>query len=66
MEILSQASSHTSTHKYMEQMKSRSYDKMVRNVEHGTMTPLIFSINGGLGRVATVTCIATQQVLLLA
>ena len=39
----------------MEQMKHRSYDQRVRDIEHGTMTPLIFSLNGGLGRAATVT-----------
>ena len=39
----------------MEQMKRRSYDQRVRDIEHGTMTPLIFSLNGGLGRAATVT-----------
>ena len=36
-------------------MKRRSYDQRVRDIEHGTMTPLIFSLNGGLGRAATVT-----------
>ena len=32
-----------------EQAKKRSYNDRIQNVEHGTFTPLIFSINGGMG-----------------
>ena len=30
-----------------EQEKKRKYNERVMNVEHGTFTPLVFSINGG-------------------
>ena len=38
----------------MEQLKRRSYEERVRDVEHGTFTPLIFAATGGLGRAASV------------
>ena len=39
----------------LEQSKRRAYEERIRDVEHGTFTPLIFSATGGLGRAATVT-----------
>ena len=32
----------------------RAYEERVRDIEHGTFTPLIFAATGGLGRAATV------------
>ena len=37
-----------------EQEKKRSYEERVREVEHGSFSPLIFSTSGGLGPIATV------------
>jgi len=33
--------------------KKRAYDECVPNVEHGTFTPLVFSVAGGMGPIAT-------------
>jgi len=33
--------------------KKRAYDERVHNVEHDTFTPLVFSIAGGMGPIAT-------------
>jgi len=34
--------------------EKRAYDERVRNVEHGTFTPLVFSVAGGMmGPIAT-------------
>ena len=38
----------------MEQLKRRSYEQRVRDIEHGTFTPLIFAATGGFGRAASV------------
>ena len=32
-----------------ENEKRRHYNERVMNVEHGTFTPLVYSINGGIG-----------------
>ena len=37
-----------------EQTKKRNYNDRIMNIEHGTFTPLIFSINGGMGPEARV------------
>ena len=37
-----------------EQMKKREYGDRIREIEHGSFTPLIFSTTGGLGKEATV------------
>jgi len=37
-----------------EQEKRRAYDQRVREVEHGSFTPLVFNTGGGMGRSATV------------
>ena len=36
-----------------EREKRRKYNDRILNVEHGTFTPLIYSINGGMGPEAT-------------
>ena len=35
-----------------EKEKSRSYEERIREVEHGTLTPLVFSATGGMGTTA--------------
>ena len=37
-----------------EREKRRSYDQRVREIEHGTFTPLVFSAAGGMGNAATI------------
>ena len=37
-----------------EQEKKRAYDESVREVEHGSFSPLVFSTSGGMGPIATV------------
>ena len=37
-----------------EQEKKRAYEERVREVEHGSFSPLIFSTSGGMGPIATV------------
>ncbi len=37
-----------------EQEKKRAYDERVREVEHGTFSPLVFTASGGMGPTATV------------
>ena len=34
-----------------EQEKKRSYNEKIPQIDHGTFTPLVFSINGSMGRV---------------
>ena len=38
-----------------ENAKKRSYDQRIREVEHGSFTPLILSCTGGMGRAAVNT-----------
>ena len=38
-----------------ENLKKRCYEQRIREVEHGSFTPLVLSATGGLGRAATVT-----------
>ena len=38
-----------------ENAKKRAYDQRIREVEHGTFTPLVFSCTGGMGRAAVTT-----------
>ena len=33
-----------------EEEKKKNYNARVLNVENGTFTPLVFSVNGGMGR----------------
>ena len=37
-----------------ENLKKRAYEQRVRKVEHGSFTPLVMSLTGGLGNAATV------------
>ena len=39
----------TSCYRQNEQEKRRSYDQRVREIEHGSFTPLVFSASGGMG-----------------
>ena len=43
-----------STYRKHEQEKRRQYEQRVREVEHGTFTPLVMSTTGGMGRAASV------------
>ena len=42
-----------STYRRHEQEKKRQYDQRIREVEHSTFTPLVFSTTGGMSRAAT-------------
>ena len=44
-----------SAYRLHERQKQRSYDQRVREVEHGSFTPLVFSTSGGMGKCASVT-----------
>ena len=48
-------SSFQACYKKHENIKKRAYDQKIREVEHGTFTPLIFSCTGGMGRAAVAT-----------
>ena len=37
-----------------ENAKKRAYDQRIREIEHGTFTPLVLSLTGGMGTAATV------------
>jgi hypothetical protein len=47
-------SSIPSLYRNQEQMKKREYGDRIREIEHGSFTPLIFSTSGGLGKESTV------------
>ena len=47
-------SSLNTTYRYHESLKRRSYEQRVREVEHGSFTPLVFSATGGMAPAATV------------
>ena len=44
----------TACYKKHEKEKRRAYDQRVREIEHGTFTPLVFSATGGMGPAAQV------------
>ena len=53
------APSHRSTtlaqcYRRNEQEKKRAYEERVREIEHGSFSPLVFSTSGGMGPIATV------------
>ena len=50
-----QRSSLQACYRNHENVKKRAYDQRVREVEHGTFSPLVFSCTGGMGRVALTT-----------
>jgi len=39
-----------------ENEKCRVYEERIREVEHGSFIPLVFSFSGGMGKAATTTC----------
>jgi len=43
----------TSCYRRNENEKKRTYEERIRNVEHGTFTPLVFSVVGEMGPIAT-------------
>ena len=47
-------SSIPSLYRNQEQMKKRKYGDRIREIEHGSFTPLIFSTSGGLDKESTV------------
>ena len=47
-------SSIASLYRNQEQMKKREYGDRIREIEHGSFTPLIFLTSGGLGKESTV------------
>ena len=48
-------SSLNTTYRHHESLKRRSYEQRVREIEHGSFTPLVFSATGGMAPAATVT-----------
>ena len=46
-------SSLQATYKKHEQLKRRHYDQRVREIEHGTFTPLVLSTTAGMGKTTT-------------
>ena len=48
-------SSLTATYRRHENIKKRSYEQRIREVEHGSFTPLVFSASGGMAPAATIT-----------
>ena len=50
-----QRSTLAATYRSHENSKKRAYDKRIREVEHGTFAPLVFSCTSGMGRAATAT-----------
>ena len=44
-----------SAYRLHERQKQRSYDQRIKEVEHGSFTPLVFSTSGGMGKCASVT-----------
>ncbi len=47
-------SSLTATYRHHETTKRRSYEQRVREIEHGSFTPLVFSATGGMAPAATI------------
>ena len=44
----------SSVYRKHENLKKRHYEQGIREIEHSTFTPLIFSLTGGLGPAATI------------
>ena len=44
-----------STYRKHERVKIRGYEQRVREVEHGSFTPLVMSLSGGVGKAANIT-----------
>ena len=45
----------SSCYRSHENAKKRAYEQRIREVEHGSFVPLVLSVTGGMGRVATTT-----------
>ena len=43
-----------STYKKHERSKIRGYEQRVREIEHGSFTPLVMSVTGGVGKAASI------------
>ena len=43
-----------SCYQHHERIKKRAYEQRIIELEHGTFTPLIFSTNGGMGRLSVI------------
>ena len=46
-------SSIAATYRHHENLKKRHYEQRIREVEHSSFTPLVFSLTGGLGPAAS-------------
>ena len=47
-------SSPNATYRHHENVKKKSYEERIREIEHGSFTPLVFSATGGMAPAATV------------
>ena len=47
-----------SIYKRAEEEKKRKYDQRVREIEHGSFAPLVFSTGGGLAPIQVYNCLA--------
>ena len=56
-----QRSSPQACYRSHENAKKRAYDQRIREVEHGTFCPLVFSCTGGMGRAASTTYKKTRR-----
>ena len=45
----------SASYRHHENLKKRAYEQCIRDVEDGSFTPLLFSVTGGLGRIAPTT-----------
>ena len=45
----------SSCYRSHENAKKRAYEQRIREVEHGSFVPLVLSVTGGMGRIATTT-----------
>ena len=52
----------TGCYRKNETEKKRAYEERIRNVEHGTFTPLVFSVAGGMGPIVSTfyKCLASM------
>ena len=45
----------TTCYRHHENVKKRAYEQRIREIEHASFVPLVLSVTGGLGRIATTT-----------
>ena len=43
----------TTCYRHHENVKKRAYEQRIREIEHASLVPLVLSVTGGLGRIAT-------------